>query len=146
MGNILVAVDGSKYSDRVVDYSCGLAKKLSSKITLLYVSRYPELIEEYVSIEKSPEPQAERSVAIAEGVVSKLGDRVKNQGVPYEVVIESGNPATKILEKASEMKVDMIVVGLKGLHGVDEIRSLGSVARRVIESAQCPVVVVTEEK
>ena len=147
LGNILVAVDGSKYSDRVVEYACDLAHKLSSKIILMYVSRYPDTVEEYIAIGgKSPSPQAEPSVSIAENVVSRLGDKIRNEKIPYEVVIDSGNPAGKILEKSVEKNVEMIVVGLKGLHGLDEIRSLGSVARRVIENARCPVVVVTEEK
>lgn len=147
LGNILVAVDGSKYSDRVVEYSCDLARKLSSSIILMYVSRYPDLVEDYIAIGGgNPPPLAEHPVSIAEDVISRLGEKIKSEKIPYEVVIDSGNPAGKILEKSSEKKSDMIVVGLKGLHGVDQIRSLGSVARRILENARCPVVVVTEEK
>ena len=147
MGNILVAVDGSKYSDRVVEYSCDLARKLTSSIILMYVSRYPDLVEDYIAMGGSnPSPMGEHPVTMAENVISKLGEKIKKEKIPYEVVIESGNPAGKILEKSFAKNSDMIVVGLKGLHGVDQIRSLGSVARRVLENARCPVVVVTEEK
>ncbi len=144
MAEILVAVDGSKHSDKIVEYSCELARRLSSTIILLYVSTYPDLISEYLGISGgSPAPKAAPFVARAEKVTSKLEEKIQAVGLPHEVLFESGDPAEKILANASGRKVDMIVIGLKGLHGVDRIRSLGSVARKVIESSPCPVLVVT---
>ncbi len=50
--------------------------------------------------------------------------------------------ADEILNVANVEKVRMIVIGIKGLHGLAKIRSLGSVTRRVAENAECPVLVV----
>ena len=50
--------------------------------------------------------------------------------------------ADEILNVANVEKVRMIVMGIKGLHGLAKIRSLGSVTRRVVENADCPVLVV----
>ena len=144
MNDLLVAIDGSKYSERIVESSCDFAKRLSDGIILLYVSKYPDLIEEYIEYGgREPVPNAERYTKIAEAVTLKYGERVKNKGIRCEIVLETGNPAEKIIQIANEKNVDMIIVGLKGLHGLDRIRSLGSISRRVIENSLCPVLVVT---
>jgi nucleotide-binding universal stress UspA family protein len=143
---ILVAVDGSKYSRKVVELSCELAKQLSDKILLIYVSKSPDVVEDYIEFGgEIPTPRSERVAALADAITSKLGEYIRAQNIPFEILLESGNPAQKILQTASERKSSMIVVGLKGLHGVARIRSLGSVSRRVIENSNCPVIVVTEE-
>jgi nucleotide-binding universal stress UspA family protein len=144
LSQILVAVDGSKHSEKIVDYSSKLAKKLSSSIILIYVSPYPDLVNQYMEIGgRAPAPRAVQYVQKAEDVTSKLAEKIEEASIPYEVFLETGDPAEMIVRKAFEKHADMIMVGLTGLHGVDKIRSLGSVARRVIETAPCPVVVVT---
>lgn len=142
MSLIMVAVDGSKHSDNIVEYSCRLAKKLTASITLIYVSTYPDLVSEYVGIGgRSPNPRAVQYVQRAEDVTSKLTQRMEVSGIPYDVLLETGDPSEVIVRKAGEKNADMIVVGLTGLHGLGKIRSLGSVARRVIETSPCPVIV-----
>ncbi len=141
---ILVAIDGSKQSEKIVEYSCQLAAKMSSSIILTYVSRDPEFMEDYVEIQgRTLNRKAAKSVELAESVTTKLAEKVEASGIPYEVLLETGDPAEKIVQNAAEKKVAMIVIGLKGLHGIDKIMSLGSVARKVIETSPCPVVVVT---
>jgi nucleotide-binding universal stress UspA family protein len=141
---LLVAVDGSPNSEKIVAYSSELAKKLSAKIVLIYVSTLPDLVGEYVEIGGSgPSPGARPDVKRAEEVASKLSDELETEGVPHEVLLESGDPSKTIVNVATEIGADMIVVGLRRLHGIEKIRSLGSVSRHVIETAPCPVVVVT---
>jgi len=144
MPELLVAVDGSKNSQKIVTFSIELAKKLSAKILLIYVSTVPDLIGEYVEIGGSnPSPGAAQYVARAEKVASQLSEEIENAGVPHEVLLKSGEPAQTIVNVAAERKVDMIIVGLRRLQGIEKIRSLGSVSRRVIETSPCPVVTVT---
>jgi nucleotide-binding universal stress UspA family protein len=146
LGEILVAVDGSKYSDSIVNYACDLAKKLRDNIALIYVSRDLDFVNEYIEYGgRAPKSSAQRTVAIAESLTSELARKIRAVGIANEVILESGNPADKIVAVASYRKSDMILVGLKGLHGVEKIRSLGSVSRRVLENSPCPVVIVTRE-
>lgn len=140
---LVVAVDGSKHSEKIIDLSCDLAKKISASIVLMYVSTYPDLINEYIEIGgTSPHPKALQHVERAEQVMSKLAERIERYGIESKVVLETGDPAEKIVEKGIESKAEMIIVGLKGLHGVDRIRSMGSVARKIIETSPVPVLVV----
>ncbi|MDG6905860.1 MAG: universal stress protein [Nitrososphaerota archaeon] len=58
------------------------------------------------------------------------------------MLTEFGNPVERIIEAARIQDARIIVMGLHGLHNVGLIRSLGSVTRRVIENASCPVLIV----
>jgi nucleotide-binding universal stress UspA family protein len=142
---ILVAVDGSKHSERIVDFAASLAKPLSAKILLIYVmpsSDIPEDYLDYAKREAISSPVASYLRTVAEEIIAKLGERIKERGVEYEGVYHLGNPAEKIIEAAESKKVGLVVVGVRGLHSVDRIRALGSVSRRVIENSGIPVLTV----
>jgi nucleotide-binding universal stress UspA family protein len=145
MAELLVAIDGSKYSSKIVDFACDLAKKMEEKLVIIYVSKDPEIVEDYIELgARTPRSSTQKAaVAIAESITSDLAKRIENKGIAHEVVLESGRPAEKIVSTAAERKCDMIIIGLKGLHGADRIRSIGSVSRRVLESSPCPVAVVS---
>jgi nucleotide-binding universal stress UspA family protein len=146
LNDILVAVDGSEHSEKGVDLATDLAKQLGSTIRLLYVVKKldeePEGVKEFEHVENFHDAYAEYLQGLGDAVTSKLGERIKKSGVKFETLVEVGNPAEIIIDTAKAANVKYIVVGLKGLHGVGRLRSLGSTARRVIENAQCPVFVV----
>ena len=52
-----------------------------------------------------------------------------------------GDPAEAILDTASEQNADLVVVGDRGLSGVQRFL-LGSVSRKVSEHAACNVMIV----
>lgn len=54
----------------------------------------------------------------------------------------TGNPAAEILDIAELEASKMIVLGVRGLHGIARFRTLGSVARNVIEHSTIPVICV----
>ncbi len=146
MSELLVTVDGSKHSEKVIDVSCELAKQLSSSIVLLYVQRRmpeePEGVKAFEAAEHYQEAYANYLANVGKEVTSKLATRIENQKISYAKIVEFGNPVEKILEIAKLRNAKMIVVGLHGHRFAGRIRSLGSVARTVIENAICPVLVV----
>jgi len=146
MDKILVAVDGSKHSFNVVDKGCEQAKALSSSILLVYVMKElvvePEGIVSYEKSEGYPDAFSDYLQQLGDQITDKLAEKIKQAGISFRVVTPSGNVAEQILSVANLDKVKMIVIGVKGLHGLARIRSLGSVARRVVENAECPVLVV----
>jgi universal stress protein A len=62
-----------------------------------------------------------------------IGDRVH-----FFVHVRIGHAAAEILELAREVGADLIIVGSKGLTGVERL-VLGSVAERVVREAGCTV-------
>ncbi|SDL30282.1 Nucleotide-binding universal stress protein, UspA family [Catalinimonas alkaloidigena] len=61
--------------------------------------------------------------------------------VPIRYLVRQGSPFRAIDQRASEQRVDLIVMGSKGSSGLDELL-IGSNAERVVRFAPCPVLVV----
>lgn len=143
MVEILVAVDGSKHSERVVDKAIELAKATSANLLLTYVAPKLEVPEEYLKNTDEAEPSTEDYYEeFSERMFGDLGARVKKQGVKAQKVFGTGNPTEFILDKAKARNVSMIVLGVDGLHNVGKIKALGSTSRRIIENSTVPVVAV----
>ena len=146
MSLIIVAVDGSKHSEKVVDVACNVAKELTSSIVLVHVLRSmpeePEGVKAFEQTEHYEEAYKDYLQRLGEVVTTKLGNKIQSQGVSYTELTEIGNPVERILETAKDENALMIVMGLHGHHNVGRIRSLGSVSRTVIENSTCPVLVV----
>jgi nucleotide-binding universal stress UspA family protein len=54
-----------------------------------------------------------------------------------------GPPVDKIVEFVDRHKVDLIVMGNRGLRGISRfVRGLGSVSRNVSEKVKCTVMIV----
>ena len=60
---------------------------------------------------------------------------------PHRVIQEAGHPVETILRVADREKVDLIIVGSRGMRGIREV-FLGSVSSAVMHHALCPVLIV----
>ena len=67
--------------------------------------------------------------------------RARESGVAVESALREGTGWRQIEEFAREGAVDLIVVGSHGRRGLPHAL-LGSVAEKVVRTAQCPVLVV----
>jgi len=143
---ILVAVDGSKQSIKIVDAACEIAKGLSTGILLVSVvhlrDEEPEGVKEYEKTEQYPDAYADYLKGISEKLSGNLSTYVKSKGISVRAYTPEGNPAAEILNIVELEEPKMIVLGVKGLHGIARFRSLGSVARNVIENSAVPVLCV----
>ena len=89
--DMLVAVDGSRHSEKIVDVACAFAKKLSASIILMYVSSYPDLINEYIEMGgRNPSPRATQYVERAEEVTAKFSEKILIEGACYQKRRRSG--------------------------------------------------------
>lgn len=61
--------------------------------------------------------------------------------VTYDVVVETGDPADKIVEKAHQEGYDLVVIAKRG-HGVIHGGLIGDTVRRVTRRCNVPVLVV----
>lgn len=63
-----------------------------------------------------------------------------------DICIRQGSPADEITRTAKELHADLIIVGSRGCRVGERIRRifLGSKSRRVLQSAICPVMIVSQ--
>jgi nucleotide-binding universal stress UspA family protein len=63
------------------------------------------------------------------------------KGLDVDVVVDVGQPAGLILERATNLPADLIVIGTHGTSGFQHLL-LGSVTEKVLRKATCPVLTV----
>jgi nucleotide-binding universal stress UspA family protein len=136
---ILIPVVKSEYNDKIISYAIILAKGSGASITAIHVldksaqgdlgDLFPMKVEEY---EKAMSKRAEELLRGVQQVTEKQGIKI---GIE---VIRAKSVAKGIIDYARESGVDVIVIGTKGLTGVEKFL-LGSVASAVIDHAHCPV-------
>ena len=144
---ILVAVDGSKPSIDASIQALDIAKKLGAELIALYVVS-PDIRYHYLEDTLTPKlPVALKDVLmIAMHGGGKHVDRVrqmarqKNIRVKTDVIVGISSVVKEIVDYAHKNKIDMIVVGSRGLSGIKKML-LGSVASGVVTYAHCPVLV-----
>ena len=144
---VLVAVDGSKPSIDASVQAIDIAKRYDAELIVLYVIS-PDTRYNYLEDVITPRlPRAMKDVmmfAMQKG--SKHVDKVKqkasekNVKVKTDVVIGISSVVKEIIEYAEKNKVDMIVIGSRGLSGIKKML-LGSVASGVLIYSHCPVLV-----
>lgn len=137
---ILIATDGSQYSDKALEVAIGLAKAFNSSLYIIHVVE-----EDKVAMAASTMPimvnVIEDMVKIGNEILNKAKTKASEAGVNTEVILARGNAADKILENADKLNVDLIVVGSRGLRGLARFL-LGSVSEKVVRHSNKPVLVV----
>ncbi len=123
---ILLAVDGSRYSDTAAMTAMSLAKHLHASVLI-------------VSVVYSEHQEKRYSEATEE--ITRVDNFLTQEGISTEGRVLSGRPAEAIVEVANAKGVDLIVMGSHGRTGFDKVL-LGSVSDRVIGYAECAVLVV----
>jgi nucleotide-binding universal stress UspA family protein len=144
---ILVAVDGSKPSVDASVQAIDISKRLNAEMTALYVVS-PDIRYNYLEDTITPRlPRALKDVMmIAMQTGEKHLDKVKQKArekdvrIKTDVIIGISSVVKEIVEYAEKNKIDMIVIGSRGLSGIKKML-LGSVANGVVTYAHCPVLV-----
>lgn len=141
--NILVAIDGSKESDKAVEIATELALKLGSKITFLHVVNVPDL--GGVPLVGDKPEQALRGALTDAGkkVLEKAIEVARRKKISAAEKITEGYPAMTIVKEASRLGAELIVMGSRGTTGVERI-VIGSTAEKVLRWSGVPVLVVKE--
>jgi len=146
MEEILVAIDGSEHSSKVVEEAIKLAKETKAKIALMHVVPRvtpPEEFVQYVKAEHvDADPVAHYWERIGEEILTRYGRRIASAGIEHEEVLKVGDASDRILDVVKARKPSYVVIGIVGLRGVRKVLAIGSVARRVMESSPHPVLAV----
>jgi nucleotide-binding universal stress UspA family protein len=145
-GKIMVAFDGSKDSVKAVDFGCSLAEKYGS--TLIIVHVYSPALPPYTGAAPMPIPEvelegvAELSKERARGVLADGIKLAEERGVKARgELVEASSTVQAMVEFATSERVDLIIVGTRGMTGLKKL-ILGSVSSGLVSHSACPVLVV----
>ena len=136
-GRILVPTDGSDGSRRAIEEAVGMAELTGATLHGLYVvdtRDYNTLPEsKWLDLEDELRAQGEDALDVVRDAAES--------GVEVETRIERGIPHEEILAYAEAEGIDLVVMGTHGRTGLDRFL-IGSVAEKVVRSADVPVLVI----
>jgi nucleotide-binding universal stress UspA family protein len=144
MKTILAPVDFSNISDAVVDQAATLAQAGEGRVVLLAVIQPPVVMSEYAAVMDLAEITAAGEKHAARQL-ERLQQKLKGNSVATESVRVVGSPIAHILDQATKLKADYIVMGSHG-HTAFYDLLVGSTTHGVLMRAKCPVVIVPAVK
>jgi hypothetical protein len=125
--NVLIATDGSKYSEAAGSEALGIAKRCGSSLIVISVA------------------SSDAEIASAKNNVNKVSEAAEKEGIKATAVVTKGKPYEAILETSRQKKADFIVVGSHGRTGLARLL-MGSVTERVIGHSEVAVLVVKKQQ
>lgn len=146
MKRILCAIDHSEPSLRGATLARDLAARYQAELVLLTIVQLPDAeqpdLSQYLRHEHEPDPPGVLVAEAARDELRSLSDQLTGQGaVTTTCDVRAGNAATEIILSAKERAADLIVIGHRGRNRLAQAL-IGSVARRVVDTAPCPVLIV----
>lgn len=144
----MVAIDGSKPSLDASEQAISLAAKYEAELIAVHVVS-PDVRYGYLEDVITPGLPAslKEVVVLAMEKGQKYLDNVMQNAsenkveVRTEVLIGASSVVKEIVEYAEEHKIDLIVIGTRGISGIKKML-LGSTASGVLSYAHCPVLIV----
>lgn len=137
--NIIVAIDGSRASDKAFKRSLDIVRDNQSRLILTHVidSRI------FYSAGNYDKVLAEQTEENANELIERYVQQATSAGIhPLEKCIEFGSPKVKIAKEiAQDFDADLIICGATGLNAVQRFL-IGSVSESIMRNASCDVLIV----
>lgn len=140
VNHILVGVDGSEGSRKAAQFAKELAAQVHARLTLLFVIEPPRVIavgpmDSFLEFPRSTPEEIEAAHKLLDEVVGRPpADQI-------DKIVDTGTAAETIVRQAEKLKVDLVVVGARGVGPLGRWL-VGSVSDRVVHHAGRSVVVV----
>ena len=143
---ILVAVDGSPGSRHALAWGAELAKRFKAHLQVISVAPSPEVVAIMAGLSRAGGHWATAGAVYdecnetARHDLDKARAYLKERGIAAEVDLQSGRPASAIVDFAIANGSDLVVLGSHG-HGLAERLNLGSIGSAVKHHVPCSVLV-----
>jgi len=137
---LLLAIDDSKFSEAATQAVIAQYQPQGTEVTVLHV------VDLTIPIPTSGAAVfRQESLKHGQELVQRTERLLSKAGYKTQTAVEEGDPKSKILEKATQRKAELIVMGSHGRKGLDRFL-MGSVAEGVARYAPCSVEIVRMPK
>lgn len=140
---VLVPLDGSPLAEQALPHAAAITGKFGAKLTLFAVIEsyqvysQPGVVGPIVNVQFDINDEVAKTREYLRGFASKL----REEGLDVVVEVHQGDPAAEICDYAKSIAADLIVMSTHGRSGIRRW-VYGSVADRVLRSANIPVLLV----
>jgi len=152
MKRIILPTDFSEQAGNAMDLACQIAQKTSSELVVIHVLDYTGLFD--FSAGSSAYPFIGNPVGMdmdqkfldllyanAEEKCQSFIQQYGTKDVKITPKVKVGSAYQYISDEINEQKTDLVIMGSKGISGVEEVL-LGSNTEKVVRHAKCPVLTV----
>lgn len=149
MKTILVPIDFSEQSQYALNFAAQLAEKGKLQIQAIHIIEGPQNhtfntmgdgianeSEDYFFLKQLLEKTKEN--------MRNLVESKAYAGINITGSVEIGNPYQSISKAIADHQADLVVMGSKGVSGIDEVL-IGSNTEKVVRHAKCPVITIKSE-
>ena len=142
---ILVAIDGSPFSDKAAEEAIRLAagtpSQFKSKVyaMLILPSAPRSTFTDFVP--NKPITETQQWDEMKERIFYVVRKNAAEANIPLEMKVIYGDPAEELIKFAEEEEIDVIVIGSSG-KGFLKRKLLGSVSHKVVTHAKCSVFLI----
>lgn len=137
---VLVAIDGSKMTDKVLEAAKTFAQSNETKLTLVYVGK--ELVIPPNVIITDYERILSEMTKAGHELLAEAKQKLEAEGVAAETLfVQSSSISRVIVNVACDQHYDLIVIGSRGLGNIKEVM-LGGVSHKVTQLSKCPVLII----
>jgi nucleotide-binding universal stress UspA family protein len=142
---ILVAIDGSPFSDKAAEeavrLAAGTSSQFKSKVYAMLVLPGAPRSTFTDFVPNRPLTETDQWDDMKERIFYVVRKNAAEADVPLEMRVLYGEPADELVKFAEEEEIDVIVIGSSG-KGFIKRKLLGSISHRVVTNAKCSVYVV----
>lgn len=135
---ILVPLDGTELSAKILPYVENLAKTQNMKVILMTASHFPGTVG-LITKDTLNQMQADEK-AISEKYLGRIAADMQDNGVEVEWIYKEGLASTQIVDTAKEENTDLIAMAT---HSNEEVAwNMGSVSEKVMRQTPVPVLLL----
>lgn len=132
---IVVATDLTDSGSCALRYAQKIAQQHESKLVIVYAIdpagyAFPEGL-----------PDSAAGDEGASEILGRIEEEIRQQGIPVHSVVETGIVYERILQAVHDHQADLLVLGTRAAKKVG-CAALGTVARRLLATASCPILTV----
>jgi nucleotide-binding universal stress UspA family protein len=134
---LLVGLDGSEFSERILPYARALSAAFGAEVLLLAVPEIPEA----GRFGEAPDRVEEMRAEAEDQLWTYLNDVAAytcDDCTAVKTMVTGSYPARTIVRMAEEEAADLIMMSTRGRGGLDRLM-MGSAAQRVVEQTRLPV-------
>lgn len=130
---IVCPTDFSGASNRATKFAVSLAEEYQAHLTLVHV------------IQGGAKDSLHLTTQLIEKRIFETIPPESELQYPPEIVVEIGSVSERILNLASDLSADVIVMGVRGVGSFGQMASrFGSIAHKVVSLSPCPVLTVSD--
>ena len=138
---LLVALDLSEPTQIIVKKAEEIAKKMSAQVWILHNAEPEPGVLEFKADPQAARDSLAEKFHLEHRQIQEIAKRLRKEGLEATALLVHGPTVEIILKEASDLDVDMIIVGSHGRGAVYQLL-VGSVSEGILRKSRCPVLIV----